>query len=104
MTALIIFISQTLFNIFKVLEIKYTYQNRVGELLLNSVWINIVSLASVFYSVESLLKGEFYIIIFFIGGSVTGKWIGMKLGNPRYQIWKRLFQRKVNQKLSAQNR
>lgn len=98
MTPLIVFISQTLFNIFKVLEIKYTYQNRVGELLLNSVWINIVSLTSVFYSIESLLKGDFYIIIFYIGGSVAGKWIGMKLGNPRNQIWKKLFQRTRNGK------
>jgi hypothetical protein len=94
MTELIVFFCQTLFNIFKVLEIKYTYQNQVGKLLLNSVWINVVSLASVYFSIETLMKGEFWIVIFYISGSIIGKWIGMKLGNPRNEIWKSLFQKK----------
>ncbi len=98
MTAIIVLLSQTLFNVFKVLEIKYTYQNRVGELLLNSVWINIVSLTSVYYSIESLLKGELWIVVFYIAGSILGKWIGMKLGNPRNQIWKSLFQKTTRRK------
>jgi hypothetical protein len=98
MTALIVFLSQTLFNIFKVLEIKYTYQNRVPELLINSVWINIVSLTSVYFSIESLLKGELRVVVFYIAGSILGKWIGMKLGNPRNQIWKSLFQKPSKRK------
>ena len=94
-TALIVFLSQTLFNVFKVLEIKYTYQNRVPELLINSIWINIVSLTSVYFSIESLLHGELRIVAFYIAGSILGKWIGMKLGNPRNQIWKSIFQKKT---------
>lgn len=98
MTAIIVFLSQTLFNVFKVLEIKYTYQNRVPELLINSVWINIVSLTSVYFSIESLLHGEIWIVIFYIAGSILGKWVGMKLGNPRNQIWKSLFQKASKRK------
>ena len=91
---LIVLIAQTLYNIFKVLEIKYTYQNKIGALLLNSVWINLVALASTYYAIDDLLKGNFTIVIFYIIGSVIGKYIGMKLGNPRSQIWTKLFKQK----------
>ena len=68
---------QIMFNIFKVLEIKFTYENQLTRLLLNSVWINLVSLASVYFSLDSLLKGDMWILPFYIGGSVLGKWIAM---------------------------
>ncbi len=87
----IVFLSQTLFNIFKVLEIKYTYQNKIVPLLINSIWINLVSLVSVHYSIDSLLRGEFFIIVFYILGGLLGKFIGMKLGNPRNRIWTKVF-------------
>ena len=66
-----------MFNIFKVLEIKFTYENQLTRLMLNSVWINLVSLASVYYSLDSLLKGDLWVLPFYIGGSVLGKWIAM---------------------------
>ena len=68
---------QIMFNIFKVLEIKFTYENQLSRLLLNSVWINLVSLASVYYSLDSLLKGDMWVLPFYIGGSVLGKLIAM---------------------------
>ena len=68
---------QIMFNIFKVLEIKFTYENQLNKLLVNSVWINLVSLASVYYSLDSLLKGDMWVLPFYIGGSVLGKWIAM---------------------------
>jgi hypothetical protein len=68
---------QIMFNIFKVLEIKFTYENQLTRLMLNSVWINLVSLASVYYSLDSLLKGDMWVLPFYIGGSVLGKWIAM---------------------------
>jgi hypothetical protein len=68
---------QIMFNIFKVLEIKFTYENQLNRLLINSVWINLVSLASVYFSLDSLLKGDMWILPFYIGGSVLGKWIAM---------------------------
>jgi hypothetical protein len=88
---LIVLLAQTLYNIFKVLEIKYTYQNKVGALLLNSVWINLISLVSTYYAIDDLLKGNFTIVIFYIAGSVLGKYLGMQFGNPRNQVWKKLF-------------
>jgi len=68
---------QIMFNIFKVLEIKFTYENQLNRLLINSVWINLVSLASVYFSLDSLLRGDMWVLPFYIGGSVIGKWIAM---------------------------
>ena len=77
-----------MFNIFKVLEIKFTYENQLNRLLLNSVWINLVSLASVYYSLDSLLKGDMWVLPFYIGGSVLGKWIAMtQMENIRFKIF-----------------
>jgi hypothetical protein len=90
---LIVLFAQTLYNILKVLEIKYTYQNKIPALLLNSIWINLVALASTYYAIDDLLKGKFTIVIFYISGSVLGKYLGMKFGNPRNQIWKKLFKK-----------
>jgi ABC-type maltose transport system permease subunit len=66
-----------MFNIFKVLEIKYTYENKLNALMLNSVWINLVSLASVYFSLDRLFEGDWLVVPFYIGGSVIGKWIAM---------------------------
>ena len=90
---IIVLISQILYNILKVLEIKYTYQDKVYHLLFNSIWLNLVSLASMYYAIDDLLKGNFSIIIFYIIGSVIGKYLGMKLGNPRNQIWNKIFKK-----------
>jgi hypothetical protein len=90
---LVVFFAQTLYNILKVLEIKYTYQNKIGALILNSIWINLVALLSTYYAIDDLLKGNFTIVIFYIIGSVLGKYLGMQFGNPRNQIWKKLFKK-----------
>ncbi len=79
MNLLLIFTAQILFNIFKVLEIRYTLQHNVRRLLLNSVWINLASLVSNFFSIEGLLRGNFILILFYISGSVVGKYIGMQI-------------------------
>jgi hypothetical protein len=39
------------------------------------------------------LKGNFRIVIFYIIGSVLGKYIGMQLGNPNNTIWQKLFKK-----------
>ena len=41
-----------------------------------------------YYSIDNLLQGNVKVIIFYIAGSVLGKYFGMKLGNPENQIWK----------------
>jgi hypothetical protein len=79
---------QITFNVFKVLEIKYTYENQLNKLMLNSVWINLVSLASTYFSLDSLLKGDLWVLPFYIGGSVLGKWIAMtQMENIEYKIF-----------------
>ena len=85
---IIIFIFQVLFNIFKVFEIKYTYENKLQSLLINSVWINMVSLAAVYYSLDRLFQDDFWVILFYIGGSVIGKWVAMtQFENIRSRIF-----------------
>jgi hypothetical protein len=86
---LLILVFQILFNIFKVLEIKYTYENKLRLLLFNSVYINLISLASVYWSLDLLFEGDWWVIPFYIGGSVLGKWIAMtQVENIRYNIYK----------------
>lgn len=74
---ILILILQILFNIFKVLEIKYTYENKLVPLLFNSVWINVISLVSVFFSIDRLFDDDYLIIPFYIIGSIIGKWLAM---------------------------
>ena len=73
----LILILQILFNVFKVLEIKYTYENKLVPLLFNSVWINVISLVSVFFSIDRLFDDDYLIIPFYIIGSIIGKWLAM---------------------------
>lgn len=91
---IIIFSFQTTFNIFKVLEIKFTYENKIKQLLINSVFINIVSLGSVYFSLDRLFEGDWFVIPFYIGGSVVGKWIAMKIDNIRFKVFTELFKKK----------
>jgi hypothetical protein len=87
---IIVLVFQILFNIFKVYEIKYTYENRLVPLLINSVWINLISLSSVFFSLDRLFVGDFLIVPFFIFGSVIGKWLGMtKLSDIKSWFFKK---------------
>ena len=92
---LIIFVFQVLFNIFKVMEIKFTFENQLRNLLINSVWINLVSLAAVYFSLDRLFQNDWLVLPFYIGGSVFGKWIAMtKFENTRYKIFKFLYPRR----------
>ncbi len=92
---LIVFVFQVLFNIFKVMEIKFTFENQLRNLLINSVWINLVSLAAVYISLDRLFQNDWLVLPFYIGGSVFGKWIAMtKFENTRYKIFKFLYPRR----------
>ena len=77
MTYLLVFLFQVTFNIAKVFEIKLTQENKTIGLMVHSVAINLIGLASSFVSIDSLFKGDFWIILFYTIGSVVGKWIGM---------------------------
>jgi len=92
---LIVFVFQVLFNIFKVMEIKFTFENQLRNLLINSVWINLVSLAAVYFSLDRLFQNDWLVLPFYIGGSVVGKWIAMtRFENTRYKIFEFLYPRK----------
>jgi len=88
---LLVFLFQVMFNVFKTLEIKYTYEHKVKELMFNSIWINLVSLGSTYFAIDSLFKGNWSVILVYMAGSVVGKWVAMtqifelkkKLGNRR---------------------
>ena len=89
---LLVFAFQFFFNIFKTLEIKYTYEHKVNALLLNSIWINLVSLGSTYFSLERLIAGEWSILIVYIGGSVVGKWVAM----TKVEMYKKKIKRVYN--------
>jgi uncharacterized membrane protein YqgA involved in biofilm formation len=71
--------AQISFNLLKVLEIRYTFEHDVTKLLINSVFIGLMSLASMFISIDALLKGNFFIIFFYLFGGLVGKYFGMKI-------------------------
>jgi phospholipid N-methyltransferase len=74
--------------VFKTLEIKYTYEHKVKALLYNSVWINLVSLATSYLSLERMFHGDWLVMVFYISGSVIGKWLAMtQMENIRNKIF-----------------
>lgn len=79
MTLLSVFVLQVLINILRVLEIRYTFEHNTTKLLFNTLWINLVWLASTFMSIDALFKGNFWVIIIFLAGSVWGKYLGMNI-------------------------
>jgi hypothetical protein len=84
-----------MFNVLKVMEIKFTFENQLRKLLVNSVLINLVSLAGVYFSLERLFQNDWLVLPFYIGGSVIGKWIAMtKFENIRYKLFSFLYPRK----------
>jgi ABC-type enterochelin transport system permease subunit len=92
----LVFAFQFFFNIFKTLEIKYTYEHKVNALLLNSIWINLVSLGSTYFSLERLIAGEWSILIVYIGGSVVGKWVAMTKVEMYQKRIKRVYNKLKN--------
>jgi hypothetical protein len=93
---IIIFVFQVLFNIFKVMEIKFTFENKIRNLLINSIWINLVSLATVYFSLDRLFQNDWLVLPFYIGGSVVGKWVAMtKFENTRNRIFNILYGNKL---------
>jgi uncharacterized membrane protein YqgA involved in biofilm formation len=63
--------------ILKVQEIKYNDGENVKKSMTNAFLISIVALLSVTIGVNSLLKGDWLVPIFFVAGSMVGKWIAI---------------------------
>jgi len=78
MVYFIVFILQSIFNVLKVLEIKYSVTNRTKPLLINSVLISSLTIVVSFYSLEELFSGNWKIIFSYVAGSVVGKWFILK--------------------------
>ncbi len=93
---LLILFFQIMFNIFKVMEIKFTYENKIKSLLVNSVWINLMALGSTYYSLDGLFKGDYLGILFYIIGSIVGKWFAMVHYDAIKDKLKPLFKKNEN--------
>ena len=91
MVYFLVFMFQFFFNIFKTLEIKYTYEHKVNALLVNSVWINLVSLGSTYFALDGLIAGQWLVLVFYIAGSVVGKWFAMTKVNTYKRKIRRLY-------------
>jgi hypothetical protein len=89
LTYITTFCLQIIFNILKVEEIRYSYENQTLKAVINSILINITSLTTSYLSIKLMLEGDFQISLVYIIGSATGKWIATtKLFNYRNFIWK----------------
>jgi hypothetical protein len=75
---LIVFFLQFFYNLLRIQEIKLTYENKVVKLMINTVLMNLIVLASTYYSLSMLLSGNWFVGVMYIMGAVLGKWIGMQ--------------------------
>lgn len=89
----LILLFQIMFNIFKVMEIKFTFENKIRGLLINSVWINLMALGSTYYSLDGLFKGDYLGILFYVAGSIIGKWFAMVHYEPLKEKLKPFFKK-----------
>jgi ABC-type maltose transport system permease subunit len=79
------------------MEIKYTYEQRLKALLYNSVWINLVSLASTYFSIQRLFAGDWLVVLVYIGGSILGKWMAMtQFESIREKLYNLFYKTKNN--------
>lgn len=72
---ILIFILQVAFNICKSLEIRYTYENKLGPILWVGFALSIMMILGFYLSIGALLKGEWIVIVVYVGGSVLGKYL-----------------------------
>jgi len=75
---IIVFFLQFLYNLLRIQEIRLTYENKVLKLMLNTILMNLIVLASTYYSLSMLLGGNWLVGVVYILGAVLGKWVGMR--------------------------
>ena len=75
MEYLLIFIFQSIFNVAKVYEIKYAYENQLKGILISSTVLSLLTITSTYLSIELLLAGDLKVIIVYVAGSLIGKYI-----------------------------
>lgn len=91
MIYLIIFLFQYLFNLLKVMEIKYSYEEKIKPLIIVTALLSAIVLASTYFSFTLLLKGDLKVIPIYIIGSILGKLTAIKINNTRAKIFHKLF-------------
>lgn len=87
----LIFIFQYIFNLLKVLEIKFSYEEKIKPLMLVTALISGIALLSLFMSFELLIEGNLFVVPVYIAGSMLGKLAAIKLNNIRGKIFHKLF-------------
>jgi hypothetical protein len=89
---LLIFIFQAIFNVAKVYEIKYAYENQLKGILISSTVLSLLTIMSTYLSIELLLAGDLKVILVYVTGSLTGKYIAYlsEKNNYRAKLYKLL--------------
>ena len=91
MIYLIIFAFQFSFNLLKVMEIKFSYEERIKPLIIVTALLSGIILASTYFSLTLLLKGDVIVIPIYIIGSILGKITAIKINNTRAKIFRKIF-------------
>lgn len=78
MDVVLLFIFQFSINILRTLEIQHTYNKQINKSLINTLMINAISLASLYFSIDALVQGNLYAIAAYLTGSISGKFVSMK--------------------------
>lgn len=91
MIYLIIFAFQFSFNLLKVMEIKFSYEERIKPLIIVTALLSGIILASTYFSLTLLLKGDVIVIPIYIIGSILVKITAIKINNTRAKIFRKIF-------------
>jgi hypothetical protein len=85
----LVFFFQVLFNILKVYEIRFSYENNTRKLVINSIMMNLMTILSFYYSLNLMISGDWKVIIVFVSGGALGKLIATtNFQSHRSEIWK----------------
>lgn len=91
---ILVSILQLMMSIFKVLEIKWSYENKVIHLTILTLLMSSVWLTSTSIGVSAILQGDILMGVIFTLSSAIGKIIALKLTNGnsyRSKIFQKLF-------------
>lgn len=80
---ILIFLLQVIFNICKSLEIRYTYENKLGPILWVGFALSIMMILGFYLSIGALLKGEWIVIVVYVSGSVLGKYLSFLINKNK---------------------
>jgi hypothetical protein len=78
-----IFVLQIAFNICKVLEIRYTYENRLAPILWVGLALSVMMILGFYLSIGALLKGEWVVVLIYVSGSVLGKYLSFLINKRK---------------------